>query len=196
MNDTILLVVIAALFAAVIIDAIREGRRRRKMSKMTAEEAEAKLIKRVAKIPTTTLGESFSSSEIAKRSIIYMQYTDDKIKCSKCGKISLSSSRYCEICGNKLLIPLDSPKIKSEEFINIFNSAYSLLANKQNPDRTKYIVNSIDDAIFKRGKDIYKQLWKHVIEYRIGFKGLGEPFDRDIEPLILYESKYSRVQQH
>ena len=120
-----------------------------------------------------------------------MQYTDDKIKCSKCGKISLSSSRYCEICGNKLLIPLDSPKIKSEEFINIFNSAYSLLANKQNPDRTKYIVNSIDDAIFKRGKDIYKQLWKHVIEYRIGFKGLGEPFDRDIEPLILYESKYS-----
>ena len=61
MNDTILLVVIAALFAAVIIDAIREGRRRRKMSKMTAEEAEAKLIKRVAKIPTTTLGESFSS---------------------------------------------------------------------------------------------------------------------------------------
>lgn len=120
-----------------------------------------------------------------------MQYTDDKIKCEKCGKISLSSSRYCEICGNQLHIPLDSPQIKGEEFIGIFNSSYSLLANEQHPDRTKYIANYIDDAILKRGKILYEQLWKHVIEYRTFFKGLSKPFDQDIEPFILTDSKFS-----
>lgn len=120
-----------------------------------------------------------------------MSYTTDKIKCDKCGKINFTSSRYCDICRNQLFIPLDSPNIKSEELINIFNSAYSLLANKQHPDRQKYINKIIDDAIFRRGKIFYEQLWKHAIEYRTFFEGLGKPLDHDIEPFILAESLFS-----
>lgn len=119
-----------------------------------------------------------------------MQYTDDKIKCGKCGKISLSSSRYCEICGNQLHIPLDSPIIKSEEFINIFNSAYSVIANKENPHRGKYITKNIEEYIFKRGDQVYHQLWNSVVDTRSNFKGLGDPFNKDIEPYIIAESRF------
>jgi len=85
-----------------------------------------------------------------------MQYTDDKIECDQCGKISLSSSRYCEICGNQLFISLDSPIITNEESINIFNSAYSLIANIENLYRRKYNSKYIDECIFKRGNNLYK----------------------------------------
>jgi len=121
-----------------------------------------------------------------------MQYTDDKIKCKKCGKISKSSSRYCDVCGNELHIPLDSPRLKGTQFIDIFNSTYNLIANEKHHDRNIYLPQAIESYILKRGNKCYEQLWKHTISYRTYFKGLGDPFDKDIEPYIIADSQFSK----
>jgi hypothetical protein len=122
----------------------------------------------------------------------HMQYTDDKIKCRKCGKISISSSRYCDVCGGELHIPLDSQRLKEADFIDIFNSTYSLIANEKHPDRNIYLPKNLEGYILKRGNICYKQLWEHTISYRTHFKGLGEPLNQDIEPYIVAELQFSK----
>ncbi len=104
--------------------------------------------------------------------------------CKKCGKESLTSHRYCDMCGEPLFIDLDSKNLQNEDFIEIYNSVYSVISNKANMQRNKYIEDSIESILFNRPRTIFEELWKNVIMMRSSFKGMDDPFNKNIQPAI------------
>jgi hypothetical protein len=90
-------------------------------------------------------------------------------KCDKCGKAVDYSFRYCPTCGGQLYVSLDTPNAKPEMFIDLFNSLYNLLADKNNDSRSKYLPNLSENIIARRCKLEYEDDYQDMIR-NLGMK--------------------------
>jgi len=84
-------------------------------------------------------------------------------KCSKCGKAVDYSFRYCPSCGGQLYVSLDTSNPKPEMFIDLFNSLYNLLADKNNDRRSKYLPILSENIIARRCKLEYEDDYRDMI---------------------------------
>lgn len=90
-------------------------------------------------------------------------------RCNKCGKAVDYSFRYCPTCGGQLYVSLDTPNAKPEMFIDLFNSSYNLLADKNNDSRSKYLPNLSENIIARRGELEYEDDYQDMIR-NLGMK--------------------------
>lgn len=84
-------------------------------------------------------------------------------KCNRCDKVVDYSARYCPACGNKLYASLDSSTARPEMFIDLFNSLYNLLADKNNDDRSDYFPDLSEKIIARRCKLEYEDDYKDMV---------------------------------
>jgi hypothetical protein len=91
-------------------------------------------------------------------------------RCTKCGKTVDYSFRYCPSCGSQLYVSLDTSDAKPEMFIDLFNSLYNLLADKNNDGRSKYLPILSENIIARRCKLEYED------DYRDMIRNLGMKF--------------------
>ncbi len=90
-------------------------------------------------------------------------------KCNKCGKDVDYSFRYCPSCGGQLYVSLDASNAKPEMFIDLFNSLYNLLADKNNDRRSKYLPILSENIIARRCKLEYEDDYRDMIQ-NLGMK--------------------------
>lgn len=77
-------------------------------------------------------------------------------KCKKCGKTIEYSFRYCPSCGAEAYVSLDASNAKPESFIDLFNSLYNLLTDKNNDERSKHLPVLSENIITRRCKLEYE----------------------------------------
>jgi len=105
------------------------------------------------------------------------------VACKKCGKNVDVCSRFCERCGTPIHVILESSTIQNEEFTEIFNSLFYLLADKANPDRIKYFPKPSEDLLFAKVRREYEKAQRNVSIQR---SALGlDPFNFDLGTLYM-----------
>lgn len=84
------------------------------------------------------------------------------INCKSCKNKCNYYSRYCDICGEPLYIPLEQCNLDEYEFIDVYNSVFSFLIYKKNSKREIYFPKKAIDVIDKRVKEYYKDISKSI----------------------------------
>lgn len=114
----------------------------------------------------------------------------DKIECKKCGFNSPVTNRFCPKCGNQFFLDLDSKDIKDKDFMDIYNSIFTLISDKTNPNRAKYLTERSEKALWKMIDDYHKQYWTNVSMMRTMFEGLGNFVEFDLSSLMMLFATY------
>jgi hypothetical protein len=74
-------------------------------------------------------------------------WQERSVKCKSCGASVDCLFRFCPACGGRIHIPLERTNAKPEMFIDLMNSLYSLLVDKNNASRTKYLPALSENAM-------------------------------------------------
>jgi len=86
-------------------------------------------------------------------------------KCEKCGRSMDYSFRYCPSCGAPAYAALDSTHANPESFLDLFNSLYNLIADRNNYERVIYLPALSEQIIARRCKMGFNNLvTKHSIK--------------------------------
>lgn len=73
-------------------------------------------------------------------------------KCEKCGHSIDYSFRYCPLCGAPAYAALDSTNANPESFLDLFNSLYNLIADRNNYERVICLPTLSEQTIARRCK--------------------------------------------
>lgn len=105
-------------------------------------------------------------------------------KCKKCGRVVDYFFRYCPSCGERIYISLEALNAKPELFIDLLNSLYNLIADKNNDRRTEYFPVLSESIIIRRCKIEYDDQVKSILLDSILKGGLPDAL-RDLYHLSL-----------
>jgi len=89
---------------------------------------------------------------------------DESLQCGRCGIWVHCFLRYCPECGEPIFLAIDPVNAKPENFFELMTSLYNLVADKENPRRTRYLPG-ISERVMHRRCEIEFQDEAHVFGF-------------------------------
>lgn len=92
---------------------------------------------------------------------------NDSIKCGNCGSRVHCFTRYCPVCGKAVFTSLIPANAQPRRFFDLMTSLYNLVANRDNPERNRYIPFFSEDTIMHRCNTYFYYELHHLMPHAV-----------------------------
>ena len=111
----------------------------------------------------------------------------DNSTCKKCGRLVNCLFRFCPFCGEPIHISLEQINTKPELFVELMNSLYNLIADKNNEKRTEYLTPLSESVMSRRCKIEFEDEFRSISMTYLTKGGLPDAV-LDLYPMSLTNS--------